>query len=117
MRRPAPMPDRVAGITQMQQYIEISLARIIDAVQIVEELSGRPKFVFPVPAVNYAYSIPVRLLVWMERGVVHGSIVPSFRKSCREVLRELFEAAIVIGNATSAKYSNAKFFHEDVLLW
>jgi hypothetical protein len=62
---PSPIPDGIAGVTKMQQYVKIFFPGIINAIEVVKELSRGTNSVFGVAAVNDLHAIPFFLLIRM----------------------------------------------------
>src|SRR4030095_2844666 len=74
---PSPIPNRVTRVSKMQQYVEIALSGIVDAIEIIKKLASSANSLFRVCAVNDPDPIPFIKLVRMPARAIHGDIMSS----------------------------------------
>src|SRR5690349_9860711 len=94
----------------MQQHIIIPFFGILVTVQIIEKLTECAEFIFRVFTMNELHAVPFFLLVRMLMRIINKYFMTSFYQCRCEVSRELFKAAVVVGNSSCSK--NADLHNE-----
>src|SRR5688572_22564657 len=86
----------------------------MQAIVIVNELSGCSNFIFRIVAMNNVNSAPGGFFVWMIAGIVYRHFMSFFYKTFSKMLGKLLKSSISIGNTTGSKNAN---FHEVFILF